>query len=64
VDGKTFVGPQGSQSLIGVIPRADGKGGQLGWFIYMGKSGDPKAELAKLVEEAKQSSPESPAPAP
>ena len=53
-DGKTFAGQHGSQSLIGVIPRADGKGGQLGWFIYMGESGDPKAELAKLIEESKQ----------
>ena len=62
-DGQTFAGPNGSQSLIGVIPRADGKGGQLGWFIYMGQSGDPKAELAKLVEEAKQAPSAEPAPA-
>lgn len=53
-DGKTFAGPHGSQSLIGVIPREDGKGGQLAWFIYMGESGDPQAELAKVIEESKQ----------
>jgi hypothetical protein len=52
-DGETFAGPHNSQSLIGVIPRKDGQGGQLGWFIYMGESGDPKAELGKLIEESK-----------
>lgn len=62
-DGQTFAGPNGSQSLIGVLPRPDGKGGQLGWFIYMGESGDPKAELAKLVEDAKQAPAAEPAPA-
>ncbi|MES1182836.1 MAG: hypothetical protein ABUL60_03420 [Myxococcales bacterium] len=65
-DGKTFAGQHGSQSLIGVIPREDGKGGQLAWFIYMGESGDPRAELAKVIEESKQAeAPASePAPAP
>ena len=51
-DGKTFAGPNGSQSLIAVVPRKDGKGGQLAWMIYMGDSGDPKAELMKLMEAA------------
>jgi hypothetical protein len=51
-DGKTFAGAHNSQSLIGVMPRKDGQGGQIGWFIYMGESGDPKAELGKLVDEA------------
>lgn len=51
-DGETFAGSHNSQSMIGVIPRKDGQGGQLGWFIYMGESGDPRAELGKLVEEA------------
>lgn len=52
-DGKTFAGSHNSQSLIGVLPREDGKGGQLGWFLYMGESGDPKAELQRLIEESK-----------
>jgi hypothetical protein len=66
-DGKTFAGERASQSLIGVIPREDGKGGELGWFIYMGESGDARAELAKVIEETKQSAtnaPAAPAPAP
>jgi hypothetical protein len=63
-DGKTFAGQRGSQSLIGVIPREDGKGAQLAWFIYMGESGDPKAELAKVIDEMKQSAPATPEPAP
>ena len=53
-DGKTFAGPHNSQSLIGVMPRKDGQGGQIGWFIYMGEGGDPRAELGKLVEEAER----------
>jgi hypothetical protein len=52
-DGSTFAGPNGSQSLIAVVPRKDNQGGQLGWVIYMGESGDPKAELQKLVESSK-----------
>jgi hypothetical protein len=60
-DGKTFAGPRGSQSLIGVVPREDGKGGKLGWFIYMGEEGDPKAELARLIEDANKSDAEAPA---
>jgi hypothetical protein len=63
-DGKTFAGPGGSQSLIGVMPREDGKGGQLGWFIYMGESGDPKAELQRLVDEVQQEAPTDGAPPP
>jgi len=54
-DGKTFAGPHSSQSLIGVLPRKDGKGGQLGWMIYMGESADAKAELQKLVDASKNS---------
>jgi len=54
-DGKTFAGPHSSQSLIGVLPRKDGKGGQLGWMIYMGESADAKAELQKLVDANKNS---------
>lgn len=70
-DGESYAPQNGSQSLIAVVPREDGKGGQLGWFIYMGESGDPKGELAKLVEAVgnepqpaeKDSEPPSDAPA-
>jgi hypothetical protein len=62
-DGKTFAGQQGSQSLIAVLPRRDGNGGQLAWMIYMGESGDPEAELKQLLESS-QSSQASPPPAP
>lgn len=55
-DGEHYAGPHSNQALLGVIPRKDGQGGQLGWFIYMGEGGDPKAELAKLVEEASKES--------
>jgi hypothetical protein len=44
-DGETFAGQRSSQSVIAVLPRKDGKGGQLGWLIYMGEGGDPEAEL-------------------
>jgi hypothetical protein len=54
-DGKTFAGPNGSQSLIAVVPREDGKGGQLGWMIYMGESGNPEAELKQLLEASRKS---------
>jgi hypothetical protein len=57
-DGSSFAGQNSSQSLIAVIPRKDGAGGQLGWMIYMGESGDPKTELKKLIEQEP-----SPAPA-
>jgi len=52
-DGKSLAGPNASQSLIGVIPRKDGACGQIAWLIYMGESGDPKAELKKLIESNK-----------
>lgn len=61
-DGKTFASSHNSQSLIGVLPREDGKGGQLGWFLYMGESGDPKAELQRLIEESKQGGSAEPVP--
>jgi len=51
-DGKTFASPNANQTLIAVIPRKDGNGAQLGWLIYMGESGDPHAELNKLIEKA------------
>ena len=56
-DGSSFAGENSSQSLIAVIPRKDGTGGQLGWMIYMGESGDPKAELKKLIEQVPNRAP-------
>lgn len=53
-DGKTFAGQQGSQTLIVVVPRKDGNGGQLGWMIYIGQ-GNPEAELKQMIEEAEKS---------
>ncbi len=50
-DGETIATSSG-QSMIGVVPRKDGKGAQLGWLIYVGESGDAKAELQKLIERA------------
>ena len=54
-DGKTFAGPESSKSVIAVIPRADGKGGQLGWVIYIGESGNVKAELEAAAKAGKES---------
>jgi len=62
-DGQSFAGPNASQSLIAVVPRKDGTGGELGWVIYMGDSGDPKAELHRLLE-SKQSADAKPSEAP
>ena len=54
-DGKSFSGPNSSQSIIAVVPRKDGKGGQLGWLIYMGESGNPQAELKSLLDKSDRS---------
>jgi hypothetical protein len=59
-DGKTLSQADASQTLIGVLPRKDGSGAQLGWLIYMGESGDPKAELKKLIETNKSGDPAKP----
>jgi hypothetical protein len=56
-DGRSFAGPAASQSLIAVVPRKEGSGGQIGWVIYMGESGDPKAELKKVMESSEGPSP-------
>ena len=53
-DGTTLAGPQSSQTIIGVSPRPDGKGGQLGWLVYMGASGDAEGELVKILEQKKK----------
>jgi hypothetical protein len=57
-DGQTFAQPNSSQSVIAVMPRKDGQGGQLGWFIYMGESGDPEAELKELIERPASDKPQ------
>ncbi|MCA9628948.1 MAG: hypothetical protein KC766_14815 [Myxococcales bacterium] len=49
-DGKTFADQRAIQSMIAVVPRKDGQGGQLGWIIYMGE-GNPEAELKALIEQ-------------
>jgi hypothetical protein len=51
-DGISIAAPQANQTLIGVAPREDGKGGKLGWMIFMGPSGDPEGDLKKLIEES------------
>lgn len=48
-DGETFAGQRAVQSLIAVVPRRDGQGGQLAWMIYMG-TGDAETELKQLIE--------------
>jgi hypothetical protein len=53
IDGNSFAQSDASQTLIAVQPRNDGGGAQLGWLIYMGESGDPKADLKKLIETNK-----------
>lgn len=54
-DGKTFAGPNSSQSIIAVVPQKSGQGGQLLWIIYMGQSGDAKGELKKVLAESADS---------
>jgi hypothetical protein len=52
-DGESFAGERSRQSVILVGPREDGKGGELGWIIYMGESGDPEAELKAMLKDHK-----------
>jgi hypothetical protein len=49
-DGETFAGENASQWVVAVLPRKDGKGGQLGWVIYLGEAGDPEAAMKQLLE--------------
>ncbi len=51
-DGKSFAGPNSSQSVIAVVPRRDGKGGALVWAIYVGESGDAEGELDRILAES------------
>ncbi len=62
-DGKTYAGPNSSQSIIAVVPQKGAQGGQLLWIIYMGESGDPKAELKKVLAESAGGAPAGGAPA-
>lgn len=39
------------QSIIAVVPRKDGPGGEVGWMNYLGESNDPEKELETLVNE-------------
>lgn len=51
-DGKSFAGPQSSKFVVAVMPRQDGAGGQLGWIIYIGESGDMKEALEMEMKES------------
>ncbi len=50
-DGKTLAADNTNQSVVAVVPRADGKGGQLVWMIYMGKDANPEKELDRMLAE-------------
>jgi hypothetical protein len=50
-DGASFAGERSHQSVIMVAPRDDGKGGELGWIIYIGESGDPETELKAMLKK-------------
>ena len=50
-DGQSVSGQQ-LQSLIAVVPRQDGKGGEVGWMTYLGESMNPEAELEKTLKDA------------
>ncbi|MFO0658226.1 MAG: hypothetical protein U0165_00105 [Polyangiaceae bacterium] len=52
-DGKTFAGPQSSKSVIAVMPREKGNGGELGWIIYIGEDGNVQAELEQAAKKNK-----------
>lgn len=52
-DGKSLAGPFSSQSIIGIVPRKDGPGAEIGWLIYMGESADAEGELRKTIQESK-----------
>ncbi len=36
------------RSIIAVVPRKDGTGGEVGWMTYLGEANDPQQELEKL----------------
>ncbi len=51
-DGKSFAMPQSSQSIITVLPSKNGSpGASVGWFHYIGESGNPEAEMKSLLDE-------------
>lgn len=52
-DRQGVAGPSSHQTVIAVLPRPDGKGGQLGWLLYIGESGDVESELKATVKGTK-----------
>ena len=36
------------RSIIAVVPRKAGPGGEVGWMTYLGEANDPQQELEKL----------------
>ncbi len=52
LDGHTTVGPYALKTIVMVLPKRDGDGGQVAWFTYMGDSMQPEKELEKLIERA------------
>jgi hypothetical protein len=47
-DGRSF-GAHTLQSMIVVLPKPDGPGGQVAWLTYVGESQNPEAELEALL---------------
>jgi hypothetical protein len=50
-DGKTFASANSAKFVIAALPRADGKGVELGWLVYVGQSGNMDEALEVLVRE-------------
>lgn len=50
-DGQSISGHR-LQSIIAVVPRRDGKGGEVGWMTYLGESMNPEEELEKAFKDA------------
>lgn len=40
------------RSIIAVVPRKDGSGGEVGWMTYLGEASDPEKELEALFEKS------------
>jgi len=52
LDGQTTVGSYALKTIVMVVPKRDGDGGQVAWFTYLGDSRQPELELEKLLESA------------
>ncbi len=49
-DGKTFAGDSSNQAVLAILPRKQGKGGQLIWMMYMGEDGNAESAMDELLE--------------